>query len=178
MKWWSEGIYEEDVMKIKWVKASTDKEIEMLWKIYRSNEEYFWITSGKMVGKEGLMDDLKALPPNCTSDQKEFLLIYYDEYPMALMDLITNFPDEDHAYIGLFLVEGAHHSHGIGEEIFEEIEKELRYRNFRRIRLGVVEQNKRGLRFWEKLGFVEQKIANSTIRPDKECIVHVMEKKL
>lgn len=164
--------------KIKWSKASTDKEIEMLWKIYQSNTEYFLMTSEEKVERQTLIYNLQDLPPNCTAEQKEFLLIYYDGYPMALMDLITNFPDEDCAYIGLFLVEGAHHSHGIGKEIFEEIEKELCKRNFQRIRLGVIEQNKRGLKFWKKLGFVEQKIVNSTIRPDKEWIVHVMEKKL
>ncbi|MDO5061904.1 MAG: GNAT family N-acetyltransferase [Peptostreptococcaceae bacterium] len=165
-------------MKIKWVKATTDEEIEMLWKIYQSNAEYFLMTSGEKVERQTLIYNLQELPPNCKAEQKEFLLIYYDGYPMALMDLIANFPDEDCAYIGLFLVEGAHHSHGIGEEIFEAIEEELRKRDFQRIRLGVIEQNKRGLKFWEKVGFVEQKIVNSTIRPDKECVVHVMEKKL
>ncbi len=164
--------------KIKWVKASTDKEIEMLWKIYQSNAEYFLLTSEEKVERQTLEYNLRDLPPNCRAEQKEFLLIYYDEYPMALMDLIAHFPDEDCAYIGLFLVEGAHHSHGIGEEIFEAIEEELRRRKFQRIRLGVVKQNKRGMKFWEKLGFVEEKIVNSSIHPNKEWVVHVMEKKL
>lgn len=64
--------------KIKWVKASTDKEIEMLWKIYQSNTDYFLMTSEEKVERLTLEYNLRDLPPNCRAEQKEFLLIYYD----------------------------------------------------------------------------------------------------
>lgn len=44
---------------------------------------------------------------------------------------------------------------GIGSEIFQEIERGLQAKNFKRIRLGYVKDNPQAKAFWYKNGFLE-----------------------
>lgn len=58
---------------------------------------------------------------------------------------------------------------------FEAMIKE---KGFKRIRLGVLHNNESGFKFWENKGFKVIKEMYSTIKPEKNWLIKVMEKEI
>ena len=61
---------------------------------------------------ENLLADMSALPPGRTMEDKHFLGLWRDEKLTALLDLVLGYPEEDTAWIGLFMT--ARESQGRG----------------------------------------------------------------
>ena len=87
-----------------------------------------------------------------------------------------NYPDEDAVYIGLFIIHGDFHRQGYGRGFIEEFIANMRKKGYCRIRLGVLKQNKNGLEFWTRMGFKVVKEMLSTIHPERNWEIKVMEK--
>jgi len=72
---------------------------------------------------------------------------------IAILDLITGYPNPKTAFIGWFMVDSALQGNGIGRGFIAELCAYLKDSGFDQIRLGCIEDNAEGRRFWERNGF-------------------------
>ena len=106
------------------------------------------------VTKESILDDMTALPPGKTAEDKYYIGFFAQDTLIAVMDLITGYPTEKTAFIGLFMTDIKYQSKGIGSAIITEAAAYLRTQHFEKIRLGVDKGNPQSYGFWQKNGFV------------------------
>ena len=105
--------------------------------------------------EQSILLDLEALPPGKQSSDKHYLGYFKDGALIAVLDLITAYPDEKTALIGFFMTDTAVQNKGIGSSIVEELCAALRGAGFRSVRLGWVKGNPQAEHFWLKCGFSE-----------------------
>ena len=129
----------------------TDEELAALLALCESNPAYYELY-GERPTLENLAQALRELPPGCRADQKEFLG-FFAEGLVAVMDVIRGYPDERAAYVGLLLVDGARHGHGIGTQVARAELRRLRVEGFSRVRLAYIQGNEPARHFWTSLGF-------------------------
>ena len=67
--------------------------------------------------KEGVREDMEALPPGKTYEDKYFLGYYDGKRLIAIMDLIDGYPDDSTLYIGLSMTNMTIQGKGIGTSI-------------------------------------------------------------
>lgn len=114
------------------------------------------------VSMESIRKDMNALPDNKTPADKYYVGFWKENELIAVMDLITEYPDRETAFIGFFMVDAKFQGNGIGSEIIEEACGCLQKR-FSNIRLGYVKGNMQSEHFWTKNGFLPTgKISKTT----------------
>lgn len=134
------------------IKQFTEADIPHIYKLCKENHTYYHYR--KIVPTmDNLKEVLTQLPPNKTLDNKYFVGFYKDNQLAAILDLITEYPNFDTAYIGWFMVDKAFQKTGIGTEIMEELFLFLKQGNFSYVELGCIKANKEALKFWLKKGF-------------------------
>lgn len=118
---------------------------------------------------------MNAIPPGSNLEKKKYELIMLNGMDIGVIDYIVNYPDEDAIYIGLFMIDGNFHRSGYGREYIEEFIPRIKNEGFKRIRLGVLDGNKTALKFWTNIGFKIEKEVISTIHPERNWKIKVME---
>lgn len=121
-----------------------------------------------VVTRESILKGMEALPPEKSKEDKLYLGFFEKETLVAVMDLILKYPEEETAYIGLFMTDIKYQNKGIGSYIIEEVSKQLKLCGYLKVRLGVDKGNPQSFAFWTKNQF--------TIVAEKEYII--MEKNL
>lgn len=106
-----------------------------------------------MPTEESLLQDMSALPPGTSPEDKYFLGIFRQGRLEAVLDLVLHYPGEDTAYIGFFMVERSLQGQGLGGEIIRALLTLLKSQGYARLRLAVDEGNPQSLAFWQKCGF-------------------------
>ncbi len=158
--------------------ADDEQAIGQALRIFESDPHYVETTSGETIDEAMVRENVKTRPPNTKTEQKCFLLILRAGEPVAILDIIMGFPESDCFYVGLLLVDKASRSRGLGEAIYTRAESLMAEQGFLRARLGVLENNDGGLRFWKRLGFDIVKTAETEIVSGAVRTVYVMEKRV
>ena len=135
------------------VAEASNENFEELFELYRSNREYFEYFSLEPA-KERLYRDMTMLPDGCSAAQKHFLTFRRGGRPIALLDLIESYPDDDTCYIGLFMVRAELSGRGIGTDIIGELCDSLKKAGFKALRLAYGKRYEKAAGFWTKNGFV------------------------
>ena len=107
------------------------------------------------VTKESILEDMSALPPHKTYRDKYYVGFYEGDLPVAVLDLILDYPQEETAYIGFFMVDASCQRQGLGSSIVQGIAGSLKEIGFAKIRLAIDEGNPQSEAFWTKNGFVK-----------------------
>lgn len=141
----------------------TDEDLPELLALCESNPSYYECY-GERPTLENLAQALRELPPACREDQKEFLGFFDEGRLLAVLDVVRGYPDELTAYVGLLMVDGAHHGRGVGSRVMGAELRRLRAEGFSRVRLAYIQGNEPARRFWTKLGFAPAGAAVSTGR--------------
>ncbi len=115
-----------------------------------------------MVTEESIRQDLTALPPNIAADNKYYIGYYEADRLLAVMDLITGYPEKQIAYIGFFMTNIEFQKKGIGSEIISELCEYLKSEQFIRVRLAWAKGNPQAEHFWIKNKFVILKETSSS----------------
>lgn len=102
---------------------------------------------------QSVLDDMRALPPKKTLQDKYYIGFFEGDLLIAVMDLILNYPDEETAFIGLFMVLSSKQGCGVGTEIISECLSRLNHIGFSFIRLGYMKDNPQSRAFWYKNQF-------------------------
>lgn len=105
------------------------------------------------VSEESIRSDMRALPDGKTAEDKHYIGFYKEGKLIAVMDLITHFPEENAAWIGFFMTKSESQYQGVGGIIIDEVCQALAVSGFRKIGLAYVKDNPQAACFWKKLGF-------------------------
>lgn len=103
--------------------------------------------------KKSILEDMAALPPGKTLEDKRYVGFFREGFLVAVMDLILRHPDGETAFIGFFMMHPACQGRGAGSAIIAECAAALRAQGFARIRLGVDKGNPQSNAFWRRNGF-------------------------
>lgn len=155
------------------VRCLTEEDVPAVFALCSRNPQFYRFCP-PFVTEDGIRQDMKALPPRKTADDKYYVGYYDEERLIAVLDLITGFPDEKTAFIGFFMVEHDVQGHGVGGGIVEELCRYLRETGFRAIRLGWVQGNPQAAHFWSKCGFRETGVLSKT----EQYTIMIAEKQL
>lgn len=120
-----------------------------------SKNEIFYQYHPPFITRERLLEDMEALPPGRTAEDKFFLGFFEGCRLAAVMDLILGYPEEGAAWIGWFMVERELQGRGVGTEIIQSCEAYLAKRGYGSLRLAIDQGNPQSRAFWTKNGFVQ-----------------------
>ena len=74
-----------------------------------------------MVTRESIMEDMDALPPRKTMNDKYYIGFFKRDKLIAVMDLVMNYPKKKTAFIGLFMMDVNYQNKGIGSKVIGEV---------------------------------------------------------
>lgn len=106
------------------------------------------------VTKESIREDMKALPPHMTYEDKYYIGFLKEQRLTAIMDLVVNYPDRSTVFIGLFMVAREEQGNGVGSAIVTELCQCVKKWGYGRIRLCYADGNRQSRSFWIKNGFL------------------------
>jgi GNAT superfamily N-acetyltransferase len=138
---------------------ATDADIPAIAAFYAESPEYLRMVEAREPGPEDAAEVLSAAPP------PEFS--YSDHYALLLRDasgcvdglamVATDLPAAGVWHLGLFVVATRLHGGGFAQAAYEAYEQWARSGGAHWLRLGVVTQNERGIRFWQRQGYTEMR---------------------
>lgn len=136
------------------VRRLGERDLPALYALCSSNPQ-FYRHCPPFVTEQGLREELAALPPRKTLNDKYYLGFFDGERLAAVLDLIAGFPKPEIAFWGFFMLDAAVQGQGSGSALVSELCAALRREGFRSVRLGWVKTNPQSTHFWKKNGFVE-----------------------
>ena len=136
------------------VRRLTKDNIGEIYGLCRGNPLYYRHCP-PFVTRESIAEDLKALPPGKELCDKYYLGYYDKGRLIAVMDLISGYPDRETAFIGFFMTDVSVQNTGAGSRIIDSLCQALGSLGFLRIRLGWVSANPQAEHFWHKNHFFE-----------------------
>ena len=142
----------KDLSKTFYVRKLDKDDIEMIYDLSYKNHIYYQYHP-PFVTRESILDDMKALPPGKSYDDKYYIGFFENDSLVAIMDLILDYPTKGIAFIGLFMTNIQYQYKGIGSNIISEITMSLKSLGYRKIRLGVDKGNPQSYSFWSKNNF-------------------------
>ena len=157
-----------------------DFDVPRLEAFFAANPLFHQTVSGAPATPEAVREACAALPPPEWPFSRRWLLLVIDERGEVIgaVDLLADLFAIGVWHVGLFVVATALHGSGTPGAIYAALEAWMKSRGARWLRLGVVDANARGERFWRRMGYVEVRQ-----RPDYEAggrkhLLHVMAKPL
>ena len=142
----------KDLSKTFYVRKLDKDDIEMIYDLSYKNHIYYQYHP-PFVTRESILDDMKALPPGKSYDDKYYIGFFENDSLVAIMDLILDYPTKGISFIGLFMTNIQYQHKGIGSNIISEITMSLKSLGYRKIRLGVDKGNPQSYSFWSKNNF-------------------------
>lgn len=155
--------------KFKRITEELEKEA---YGIYKLNEIYFSLTGDK-ASIEQVQKDRVALPKKVKEDHKKYVLVYFEEQPIGVIDYLMNYPKLGEAYIGLMLIGKKRQGHG--QAIYKCLEQSFLQEEVSLVSLAVIKENLPGVYFWKSQGFKEIRTTSTRINM-KEIEVIYFEK--
>ncbi len=134
------------------VKLLTEEDISDIYALCMGNPTYYQYMKMEPT-PENLKEELTSLPPGMTMEDKIFAGFYKEKKLIAILDLISGYPNQKTAYIGWFMVDNEFQGTGIGTEIIEELLYFLKTQHFSYAELGYIQGNKQSEGFWAKNKF-------------------------
>lgn len=136
------------------VRALEDRDVDLIYQISIGNP-VFYKYCPPFVTKESIRNDMSALPPNKSKEDKFYIGFFRQEELIAILDLIVKYPDDETAYIGLYMMNREYQGKGIGSELLEGCAVYLKNAGFRYMQLAYAKGNMQSESFWVKNGFVK-----------------------
>ena len=150
-----------------------EEDVEEIYRLCSGNPLYYEYCP-PAVTKESVREDLTALPPGKTMEDKYFIGLYEGEKLIAVMDLIDGYPTKDIAFVGFFMTDASVQKQGVGSRIIADLLDTLKEVGFQAVRLAWVKGNpqyghhtlpvrRKSLKsaFWELLEF-RRKVKNGS----------------
>lgn len=134
------------------VRALDSEDIDRIFELSCKNELYYQYHP-PFVTRESIIEDMKALPPGKTYEDKYYIGFFEGDVLVAMMDLILGYPSDEIAFIGLFMTNVQYQNKGVGSQVIREVCDELKQLGYQKVRLGVDKGNPQSHAFWKKNGF-------------------------
>ena len=112
-----------------------------------SNPEYNVFENGNEVRSLVEVEE-EFLNPHSTS-----AFIKLDDTYIGVIDYLMENPKDHHPWLGLLMIHGDYQGYGFGMQAYSIYENEMLKRGVNKVRIGILSENKKAIRFWESLGF-------------------------
>ena len=135
------------------VRKITEADISPVYRLAKTNARYYEYL-GTVPTRESLTEVISELPQGAAKNSKHFVGFYNDDDVLvAVMDLITGYPEADDAFIGWLMVNGEMQGRGIGSGIFADVRASMKAAGYDYLSLGCIENNEEAVSFWKGQGF-------------------------
>ncbi len=135
------------------VRQITEADIADVYYLCKTNRKYYRLTNTKPSLRD-LTEVITDLPQGTGPDNKHFVGFYDNEDELvAILDLITKYPQKDSAFIGWFMVEAEKHRQGIGSQIFADVRAAMHAQGYTSLLLSCHLANTDAIAFWQAQGF-------------------------
>lgn len=128
-------------------------DVDAVFELCRQNT-IFYQYHPPFVTKNSILEDMEALPPGKENRDKFYIGFSLSGKLAAVMDLILDYPADNTAYIGFFMVNKELQGRGIGSEIIHDCARCLEGLGYGKIRLAIDKGNPQSEAFWKKNGFI------------------------
>ena len=157
--------------KIKALTVNKQKKLEIL---NLKCSDYYQLHDGVSPSKKEALEIFNALPPGKNYKDKFVLGIYkYGNELIGIIEIIKNSPIDGEWMLGLMLIAPDERDNGLGKLIHEVLAHWAITLGAKSFRLGVIEENYKGKKFWTDIGY--KKINEETMDFSKKThIVDVM----
>lgn len=114
-------------------------------------DDFSELVEGRPYQEADVMGLLLECPPEVDVKNKLVLaMVNSKDQIMGILDLVKDYPKKPIWFIGLLLIGPKFRDQGFGSQIINEIEKKAVNEGVKEIRLGVVEENRSAILFWQK----------------------------
>lgn len=127
-------------------------DVEMIYNVLKNNT-IFYKYHPPMVTVESILEDMEALPPNKSYEDKHYIGFFRKDTLVAVMDLIEHYPQHGTALLGFFAMNSNLQGQGVGSVIISDSVTYLTQLDFEKVRLGIDKGNPQSKAFWLKNGF-------------------------
>jgi GNAT superfamily N-acetyltransferase len=146
--------------------------------LFEECSEFSLLVTGLPPKETEGQDLFTDLPPNRTVQDKTVFGLFHQQKLIGILDSFKGYPKEEDWFIGLFLINPAFRRQGIGKHWLAAYQAFARENQVKAVKLGVVEQNEDGRKFWDENGFSVEAIRPSMRFGVKDCVVLLMSKRL
>lgn len=131
-------------------------DIGLLQAFLDANPAYFDCVGGSPAGDHEAAELFDELPPDGWPYTRKWLIGCFDGAGelAGMAELVADLLAPGVWHVGLFIVATARHGRGDAHVIWQGLAAWMQGQGARWFRLGVVEGNPRGLRFWRRQGFI------------------------
>ncbi|MBR2834751.1 MAG: GNAT family N-acetyltransferase [Coriobacteriales bacterium] len=135
------------------VRRITAADISDVYHLAKTNHKYYEYLHTKPT-VEGLTEVISEMPEGTGPGNKFFVGFYNDQNDLvAIMDLITGYPESDDAFIGWFMVDATLQGQGIGSSIFADVRAAMTAQGYDHLELKCPKENTEAVAFWKAQGF-------------------------
>jgi ATP-binding cassette subfamily B protein len=134
------------------VRQITQGDISDVYALCKSNQKYYAYTNTAPT-VESLTEIISRVPEGASYCGKHFVGFYEEDKLVAVLDLITGYPESDDAFIGWFMVDGQMQRKGIGSQIFADVRAAMAAQGYDYLALFCEKENADAIAFWEAQGF-------------------------
>jgi GNAT superfamily N-acetyltransferase len=132
-------------------------------KLFEADPSYFEIVQAAPPDPAAAHNLFIELPPDKGYDDKFVIGCFDCGELIGVIDLIRDYRDKYHWFLGLLFLDPCRRDQGNGARIVRDLEDALRREGGRRLSLAVIERNRRALRFWQRTGFDEERRSEHSI---------------
>ena len=138
------------------VRRITEADIADVYNLCNSNRRYYR-SLNERPSRQRLTEVISELPESADKSQKHFVGFWdKEEKLIAVLDLITGYPEKTDAFIGWFMVDAAFQKQGIGSQLFADVRAAMKAQGFERLTLECPKMSEEALKFWQNQGFTEE----------------------
>ncbi len=160
------------------IKELTIKNWELVDQFCRENPSYFVLQSGEGGEIGGAEDIFKSLPAGRSLDNKFIYGFFQDDQLTGLAEGIRHYPQKDTWMIGLFIIAERMRNQSVGTVNLKLLESTLKEAGAKGYRIGVLDVNPSGMRFWKRQGYIPTGEVKTITFENQIQRVHILEKRL
>lgn len=149
---WRHALRLDDLASAHSVRFLKEEDIRRILKLARSNPQ-FYKAEPPLPSAASIREDMSKLPAGLDRGRKYYLGYFEGDHLIAVLDLLLDYPQENCAWIGFFMVDQEHSGKGLGSRLIQQLLDTLAALPLQEVRLGVAQFNAQGLAFWKKNGF-------------------------
>lgn len=141
--------------------------------------DYYLLDKGAPADSDEAQKILDARPEG-KSHEDQFNIGVFSETSklVALIHIIKDYPKENVWMLGLMLVDPKERNNRLGTLIHREIVSRVKDRNGHTIRIGVLDNNIKALKFWDSLGYEFEKETVTNREDDRTSCIKVFNYKV
>ena len=134
------------------VRRLTEADISDVFALAKGNRK-FYRALGIRPSRARLTEIISDVPHGAAPNDKYFIGFYDQDNLVAVLDLITGYPQTNEAFIGWFMVDADLQHQGVGSQIFADVRAAMQAQGYNRLEVACPEASEPGMAFWASQGF-------------------------